>query len=147
MKRNVVIISGYFNPIHRGHIEYVNAARKLATADGLVYVIVNNDAQAVLKKGHSFIPELDRMATIAALREVDKAILSIDIDRAVCKTLEMLATSGDYEVPTHFLNDGDSAYKLGSPEEPICTKYGIKMAFGGDDKVQSSTNILKNLPQ
>lgn len=139
----VVVISGYFNPIHRGHIEYAQAARDLAGPGGFVYAIVNSDAQAILKKGYSFVPEADRLAVVGALRSIDRAVPSIDADRTVCQTLEALCT-GDGPRPTHFLNDGDSAYTGGSPEAPICARHGVEMVFAGNPKKQSSSWILES---
>mgnify|MGYP001563500521 CR=1 FL=1 len=64
-----VVASGYFDPLHKGHLEYLQEAKKLG--DRLV-VIVNNDAQAVLKKGKSFIPQDQRVAIIKSLSFVDE---------------------------------------------------------------------------
>ena len=56
-----VVASGYFDPIHVGHIEYLELASKLG--DRLV-VIVNNDNQAILKKGKAFMSEVDRLKIV-----------------------------------------------------------------------------------
>ena len=50
----VVAVSGYFDPIHVGHLEYLRLSKKLG--DKLV-VIVNNNHQCVLKKGKPFRSE------------------------------------------------------------------------------------------
>ena len=57
-KLTVVAASGYFDPIHVGHIEYLEAAKKLGN---WLIVIVNTDRQAILKKGKSFMPEAERL--------------------------------------------------------------------------------------
>ena len=93
----VVAVSGYFDPIHVGHLELLKLARQLG--DKLV-VIVNNDQQAVLKKGKSFMNEKDRMEIVSALQSVDEVFLSIDNDKSVCKSLEFLK-------PNIFANGGD----------------------------------------
>ena len=73
----IVVASGYFDPLHIGHIEYLELAKKIG--DKLI-VIVNNDLQAKLKKGKSFMIEGDRMKIISSLKCVDETFLSIDSD-------------------------------------------------------------------
>jgi len=64
----VVVTSGYFDPLHVGHIECLELAKQLG--DKLI-VIVNSDFQAKLKKGKSFMNQEDRMKIISALKCVD----------------------------------------------------------------------------
>ncbi len=134
--KNEILIatSGYFDPLHRGHLELFSHAKKLG---GKLIVIVNNDYQAKLKKGFSFIPEEERLAIINSLGVVDKAILSIDKDKTVCKTLELLK-------PHIFAKGGDSTLN-NVPEKEICEKLGIRLVLGLGDKVQSSSWLLKRL--
>ncbi len=87
--KTIVITSGYFNPIHPGHIECFELSKMLGDE---LWVIVNNDHQAMLKRWvQSFQDEQLRMRVVWALKSVDKTILSIDTDHGVCKTLEMVA--------------------------------------------------------
>ena len=79
-----IAISGYFDPIHVGHIEYINNAKKLG--DWLV-VIVNNNNQCALKKGKYFMDEKDRVLIVKNIKAVDEVFLSIDEDKTVCKSL------------------------------------------------------------
>ena len=88
MKKKAVIVSGYFNPIHKGHLEYFNNAK--AMADEL-FVIVNNDHQRALKGSKEFQGEEERMIIVSNIKAVDQAILSVDEDRTVCATLEKIA--------------------------------------------------------
>jgi D-beta-D-heptose 7-phosphate kinase/D-beta-D-heptose 1-phosphate adenosyltransferase len=141
MKKRVVVISGYFSPVHEGHCEYAKQAREFAGPGGVVYVIVNNDKQAVLKKGYSFVPESDRVAVMGALRHVDKAFISIDEDRTVCKTIQMLCDTE--EKPTHFANGGDVTENNRCPEEEVCSRNGMELVYGLGDKIQSSSWILE----
>ena len=73
--RRAAIVSGYFNPLHIGHLDMMEAARGLA--DALV-VIVNNDAQQVLKKGKVITSEADRLRIVEALRVADAAMVAVD---------------------------------------------------------------------
>lgn len=133
-KDTVVVTSGYFDPLHRGHLELFSRAKKLGTK---LIVIVNNDDQAKLKKGFSFMPAKERLAIISSLKMVDKAILCIDKDRTVCKTLESLK-------PHIFAKGGDSTLD-NVPEKEICEKFGIRLALGLGDKIQSSSWLLKKI--
>ena len=125
-----VAVSGYFDPIHVGHLEYLKMAKELG--DSLV-VIVNNNYQCKLKKGKPFMDQNDRLEIVKALRFVDEVFLSIDQDRTVCKSLEAVR-------PNIFANGGDRATSE-VPETPICKKYNIKMVDGLGDKIRSSSNL------
>ena len=136
-----VVISGYFNPIHEGHIEYFKLAKQFAGKDGKLFVIVNTDHQSKLKKNYTFIPEIDRLAVVKAIRYVDYALLSIDNDLTVCKTLELLCKMSPK--PTHFANGGDATADFPCPEEHICNENGINLVYGLGDKIQSSSWIVE----
>ena len=125
-----VAVSGYFDPIHVGHLEYLKMAKELG--DSLV-VIVNNNHQCELKKGKPFMDQNDRLEIVKALRFVDEVFLSVDKDRTVCKSLEAVK-------PDIFANGGDRATSE-VPETPICKKYNIKMVDGLGDKIRSSSNL------
>ena len=140
MKKKAVIVSGYFNPIHKGHIEYFNNAR--AFADEL-FVIVNNDHQRSLKGSKEFQKEEERMIIVSNIKAVSKAILSIDQDRTVCATLKMIAGKYGYEYELAFANGGDQNNQT-IPEREICNETGIKLIDGLGEKIQSSSWLLKN---
>ena len=128
----IVCVSGYFNPLHAGHIEYFEQSKKLG--DKLV-VIVNNDKQSILKKGTSFMPEEERLKIIRSLKIVDMAVLSIDEDRTVCKTLKSIR-------PHIFTNGGDQFNDI-IPEKEICKDLGIELLDGMGNKIQSSSWLLE----
>lgn len=135
----VVIVSGYFNPLHGGHIDMIEAGAALG--DWLV-VVVNNDKQQLLKKGKIILDEKNRLRLMRAIKGVDQVVLSIDEDPTVVKTLELVAQQhpGDELI---FANGGDRTSGKVVPETGICDKYNIKMVFdaGGDSKSDSSTRI------
>ena len=87
-KKKGMIVSGYFNPIHKGHIEYFNNAKALADE---LFVIVNNDHQRALKGSKEFQQEAERVFIVSNIKSVDHCVLSIDQDRTVCKTIEKIA--------------------------------------------------------
>ena len=140
MKKKAIIVSGYFNPIHKGHIEYFNNAKKLANE---LFVIVNTDYQRLLKGSKKFQEEDERMIIVSNIKAVDKAILSIDKDRTVCKTLKLIFNKYETEYELFFANGGDQNNDT-IPERSICEKVGITLVDGLGDKVQSSSWLLKN---
>ena len=125
-----VSISGYFDPLHVGHLEYINKAKELG--DYLV-VIVNNNHQCKLKKGKFFMDEKDRVEIVKNLKSVDEVFLSIDKDKTVSKSLEKLK-------PSVFANGGDRKnYEI--PESKICKEHGIEIIDGLGDKIRSSSDL------
>lgn len=139
MKKKAIIVSGYFNPIHKGHLEYFQNAKKLAD---VLFVIVNNDHQRALKQSKEFQLEEERMLIVSSLRMVDTAILSIDTDRTVCATIASIAKDYGQEYDLAFANGGDQNNNT-IPERPICEKMGIALLDGLGDKIQSSSWLLK----
>lgn len=134
----IVIVSGYFNPLHGGHLDMIEAAAEMG--DKLV-VIVNNDKQQLLKKGKVILDEANRLRLMRALKGVDQVVLSIDDDPTIIKTLEMVAGQypGDALI---FANGGDRDTEKAIPEAEVCRKYHIEMRFdAGRGKPDSSTRI------
>ncbi len=135
-KQIVVAVSGYYDPIHVGHLEQMALAKKLG--DKLV-VIVNNDKQAILKKGYEFMPFKERMEIVRAIKYVDEVFPSIDTDRTVCKSLETLK-------PDIFAKGGDrNSGEM--PESEVCKRLGIKIVDGLGAKIQSSSDLVKKFKE
>ena len=125
-----VAVSGYFDPLHVGHLEYLKLAKSLG--DYLI-VIVNSNYQCEIKKGKPFMDENDRLEIVRNLKMVDEVFLSIDQDKTVCKSLEKIR-------PDIFANGGDRS--TGEvPEKVICNKYKIKMIDGLGEKIRSSSDL------
>jgi cytidyltransferase-like protein len=139
MKKKAIIVSGYFNPIHKGHLEYFHNAKKLAD---FLFVIVNSDHQRALKQSKEFQLEDERMLIVSSLKPVDKAVLSIDKDRTVCQTIASIAKDYGQEYDLAFANGGDQNNTT-IPERTICEKMGIALLDGLGDKIQSSSWLLK----
>ena len=137
--KKAVIVSGYFNPIHKGHLAYFNNAKALA--DELI-VIVNNDRQRELKGSKVFQDEEERIIIVSNIKAVDHVFLSIDEDRTVCKTLEKIYEEYRENYELVFANGGDQN-NVTIPELTICSKLGIELIDGLGDKIQSSSWLLK----
>jgi len=129
-----VVASGYFDPLHVGHVEYLELAKKLG--DKLI-VIINNDEQSILKNGSVFMPQEERMAVVKALKPVDEVILSIDKDKTVCKTLELIK-------PNIFAKGGDR-FSNEIPESEVCRKNNIQIVDGLGAKVQASSLLREKI--
>ena len=139
MKKKAIIVSGYFNPIHKGHLEYFNTAKALTDE---LFVIVNNDHQRALKASTEFQLEEERMIIVSNIKAVDKAILSVDKDRTVCKTIAAIAKEYGASYCLAFANGGDQNNET-IPEKSICETMGIELLDGLGDKIQSSSWLLK----
>ncbi|MDG1013929.1 MAG: adenylyltransferase/cytidyltransferase family protein [Flavobacteriaceae bacterium] len=138
-KQKGIIVSGYFNPLHKGHLEYINIAKSMADC---LFVIVNNDKQRALKGSKEFQAETERLFIVSNLKAVDHALLSVDYDRSVCDTIAMIAEKYAENYNLNFANGGDQNNQS-IPEISVCKKYGIKLIDGLGDKIQSSSWLLK----
>lgn len=138
MKKKAIIVSGYFNPIHKGHLEYFNNAKALADE---LFVIVNSDYQRALKGSKEFQKEDERLFIVQNIKAVDKAFLSIDQDRTVCASIAHIHENFGSEYDLGFANGGDQNNNS-IPEVPICRELGIELIDGLGDKIQSSSWLL-----
>ncbi len=138
MKKKAIIVSGYFNPIHKGHLEYFNNARNLADE---LFVIVNSDLQRDLKGSKEFQKEDERLFIVQNIKAVDTAIISVDKDRTVCASIAHLYKHFNEAYELGFANGGDQD-NSSIPEAPICNELGIQLIDGLGDKIQSSSWLL-----
>ena len=140
--RKAVIVSGYFNPLHKGHLELFNKAKKQGDE---LWVIVNSDLQRKLKGSKEFMNEDERLLIVSSLKMVNFAMVSIDEDRTVSETLRALnvkAIAKDPKWKISFANGGDQNNDS-IPEARICKELGISLLEGLGDKIQSSSWLLK----
>ncbi|MDA9245458.1 adenylyltransferase/cytidyltransferase family protein [Polaribacter sp.] len=138
MKKKAIIVSGYFNPIHKGHIAYFNNAKALCD---VLFVIVNSDLQRGLKGTKEFQKEAERLFIVQNIKAVDTAIISIDEDRTVCKSIRFLYENYKEIYDFGFANGGDQNNNS-IPEVPVCQELGIQLIEGLGDKIQSSSWLL-----
>ena len=139
-KPKAIIVSGYFNPLHKGHLELFEKAK--VSGDQL-WVIVNSDLQRKLKGSKEFMDQDERLIIVSAIGIVDKALISIDKDKTQCKTLTDLANKFSSEYELYFANGGDQNNDS-IPEVPVCEEKRITLLEGLGDKIQSSSLLLNN---
>ncbi len=137
------IVSGFFNPLHGGHLDMIEAAAELS--DRLI-VIVNNDIQQVIKKDKIILSEQNRARLIGALRDVDEVMIAVDDDPTVIHSLQEIARKYPDDELT-FANGGDRDSEKAIPETEVCRTHNIKLLFGvgGNEKADSSTRINQAL--
>jgi cytidyltransferase-like protein len=138
--KTIVLVTGGFDPIHPGHIEYFKAAKELGDE---LHVGLNSDAWLTRKKGRPFMKFIDRAAIIEELTVVDKVIAFDDSDDSACGAIyKTLATHSTIKII--FANGGDRT----NTTTPEYKTYGdipnVEFAFGvgGDNKMNSSSWIL-----
>jgi len=140
--KKVTVVSGYFNPVHKGHLELFEKAK--LQGDEL-WVIVNSDLQRKLKGSKEFMGEDERLLIVSSLKMVNFSIVSIDEDLTVSETLRALyvkAISNDPKYQMSFANGGDQNNDS-IPEARICQELGISLIEGLGGKIQSSSWLLK----
>ncbi len=140
MKKTAIIVSGYFNPIHKGHLEYFLNAKNHADK---LFVIVNNDHQRKLKGSKAFQDEDERVFIVSNIKPVDKAFVAIDKDRTVKASIKKIFEDYKSEYNFIFANGGDQNNQS-IPEAETCSELGIELLDGLGDKIQSSSWLLKN---
>jgi len=147
-KYKVILLSGGFDPVHKGHIECINKAKELADE---VWVGLNNDNWLRRKKGKSFMDEKERAFIISNLKSVDWAYImnprqssddtAIDfIDMARLRYIKQYGHLGKGEMA--FGNGGDRT-ETTTPENDVCNSYGIDSVWRLGDKIQSSSWLLE----
>ena len=141
-KQIMVIVSGYFNPLHIGHLEYINKAKKIGNK---LFVIVNSDFQRNLKGSKEFMLEDERITIINNIKSVDYSMISIDKNRSVVESIKYVFDCFSKKFDIYFANGGDQTNET-SLEKEICEKLGIVTIDKLGTKIQSSSWLLnKNI--
>jgi cytidyltransferase-like protein len=135
--KTIVLITGGFDPIHSGHISYINAAKKLGD---ILVVGVNSDDWLRRKKGQEFMPSSERIDIIQNLKSVDHCILFDDTENHAIEAIRNIKSMypGDRII---FANGGDRT----AENIPEMIEPGVEFVFGvgGEDKKNSSSWILQ----
>jgi cytidyltransferase-like protein len=137
--RTLVIVSGYFNPLHSGHIEYLTKSKELGD---FLFVIVNNDKQREMKGSKPFMLEDERKTIIQSLKCVDAAMVAIDTERTVNESIKSIMGELSSEFNRYIFANGGDQNRSTIGETKLCEELGIELADGLGDKIQSSSWLL-----
>ena len=145
-KYKVMLVSGGFDPVHKGHLQMIEAARDLAEE---VWVILNNDSWLKQKKGKNFMKESEREYIMSQIKGVTKTFICyprIPADKTVCDGIysAVMAYRREYkgELSMAFGNGGDRV-QGNIPEEEYCNTMDVDMVWNLGKKVQSSSWLLE----
>lgn len=134
-----VAISGGFDPVHPGHIRYIEEAASIAEENnGELWVILNTDEWLINKKGYAFMSWDDRAYIVSRIKGVSGVIQAVDKDGTVRETLALLR-------PNVFAKGGDRNSD-NTPEKQVCEDLGIKTVWGvGGEKIRSSSDLVERV--
>ena len=135
----IVVVSGGFDPIHSGHIAYLEEAKKLG--DKLI-VALNSDDWLIKKKGKFFMPFAEREIILKNLKPVNDVISFEDDELGSCKDALNKTKLKYPDEEILFCNGGDRN-KENIPEMEV-SDVTFHFEVGGEDKKNSSSWILKN---
>jgi len=143
--KTIVLVTGGFDPLHSGHIEYFKSAKALGDE---LWVGLNSDDWLTRKKGRPFMPLKERAAIIRELSVVDNIISFDDSDNTACGAIyKTMATNGTVKII--FANGGDRTNTTTPEYETWGDHPDVEFVFGvgGEDKKNSSSWILKDWSQ
>jgi len=138
-KQKAIIVSGYFNPLHKGHLDLFKKAKQMSDK---LWVIVNSDFQRELKGSTPFMSDSERLEIVQAIKWVDYAMISNDRDKTQCYTLQQFHDMFSHKYDLMFANGGDQNNDT-IPEREVCERLGIQLIDGLGDKIQSSSWLLQ----
>ncbi len=137
--KTLVIVSGYFNPLHSGHIEYLTKSKALGD---FLFVIVNNDQQREMKGSKPFMLAEERKIIIESLKVVDAAMVAIDTEKTVNESIKFIMNWRGGEFNRYIFANGGDQNRSTIGETKLCEELGIELADGLGDKIQSSSWLL-----
>jgi cytidyltransferase-like protein len=139
------IVSGYFNPLHHGHLDMFEAA---AERTGYLIVIVNNDRQQLLKKNRIIQAQDVRARIVRALRVVDDVYVAVEDGPGIDGTFDLIREAYPDTV-LEFCNGGDRRNVADLPTEEMAAaqrnRITLHYGVGGTDKADSSTRIMADI--
>lgn len=140
MASKVVCVSGFFDPLHYGHVDYLQKAKALANEQsdgvpGTLFVLVNSDRQAEEKKGSAFMPCAERCKMVRALACVDAVMEAPDEDRSVSMAIRSVH-------PDIFAIGLDLGADYMKEERETCAEMGIQVVCPLGERIQSSSSLL-----
>ena len=140
VKKNIIILSGGFDPVHKGHIRMF----KEASMNGMVIAGLNSDDWLIRKKGKFFMPFIERKEILESIKYIDLVKSFNDNDDTACNLIEKINNEYSDKYNIFFGNGGDRTNQT-TPEIKFCNDNNIDLIWGlGGGKIQSSSDLLKN---
>tara|TARA_B100000401_G_C52726462_1_gene681302 strand:- start:101 stop:538 length:438 start_codon:yes stop_codon:yes gene_type:complete len=140
VKKNIIILSGGFDPVHKGHIRMF----KEASMNGMVIAGLNSDDWLIRKKGKFFMPFVERKEILESIKYIDLVKSFNDNDDTACNLIEKINNEYSDKYNIFFGNGGDRTNQT-TPEIKFCNDNNIDLIWGlGGGKIQSSSDLLKN---
>ena len=139
-KKNMIILSGGFDHIHKGHVRMF----KEASLNGMVVAGLNSDQWLIRKKGKFFMPFVERKEILESIRYIDLVKSFDDSDDTACSLINKINNEYSENYNIFFGNGGDRTNQT-TPEIKFCNDNNIDLIWGlGGGKIQSSSDLLKN---
>ena len=137
----IIILSGGFDPIHKGHVRMFKAAKEY----GRVVVGANSDDWLIRKKGKFFMPFNERKEILESIKYIDSVLDFNDADNTACQLIKDVKSKyKDEDVQIYFGNGGDRTNQT-TPEMEYCKNNNIGLIWDlGGGKIQSSSDLLKS---
>ena len=133
----LAIVSGGFDPLHVGHLELIEKSKSISDD---VLAIINTDEFLTNKKGKPFMPFVERIKIVQALKPIAFTFKSIDKDQTVCESIKSVYNKyKDQYDEIIFCNGGDRTSGANTPEHQLCEQIGVQLLYGLGDKIQSSS--------
>ena len=140
MNKKIIILSGGFDPVHKGHVRMFKAASEY----GDVVVGANSDDWLIRKKGKFFMPFLERKEILESIKYIDSVLAFDDSDDSACQLIKDVKSHYGNDVELYFGNGGDRTNET-TPEIEYCEKNNIGLIWDlGGGKIQSSSDLIKN---
>tara|TARA_B100001996_G_C18305972_1_gene456618 strand:- start:100 stop:534 length:435 start_codon:yes stop_codon:yes gene_type:complete len=140
MNKKIIILSGGFDPVHKGHVRMFKAASEY----GDVVVGANSDDWLIRKKGKFFMPFLERKEILESIKYIDSVLAFDDSDDSACQLIKDVKSHYGNDVELYFGNGGDRTNET-TPEIEYCEKNNIGLIWDlGGGKIQSSSDLLNN---
>ena len=140
--KNVIIVSGGFDPVHIGHMRMFREASNLGAN---VILGLNSDSWLMRKKGKPFMKWEERAEILESCKFVTQVLPMEDWDDTASDIIKQVAKLyQDQDMNIYFANGGDRG-KGNVPEVDTCKDLGVVMLWGiGGGKIQSSSDLTKN---
>ena len=142
MNKTIIILSGGFDPVHKGHVRMFQAAKSFPST---VIVGLNSDDWLTRKKGKPFMSWSERKEILDAMSCIDYIYKFDDSDDSACDLIRIVQRENEAnkDVKIYFGNGGDRT-NTNSPEVDFCNENNIEILWGvGGEKIQSSSDLIK----